>query len=284
MFDTELGWGSIENGRLAERERDGVFTRCRSLLPSLLDELRTLECPTTWAVVGALVGPDPRDRLDHLPPGRTEAVARALADARPDSLAWPGLLDRLDALPGAEIGCHGYSHTRLDFPGLTAAAVSTELERWREATGVATNGLSMVCPRDTIAFLGPIAEAGVRTVRLPPGYVSDTPWTGRRLRWPAPSGTVRLDVEGATMTGVEGTLFFRGGPGTSGRLRLVYSWLRARHALDRHPRTVLWVHPFNFGESEGLLPAFGELVRRLARARDAGDVELVTLSGLGGAP
>jgi peptidoglycan/xylan/chitin deacetylase (PgdA/CDA1 family) len=280
VFDTELGWGSIENGRLAPRERNGVFSRCGRLLPTLLHDLGDLEIPTTWAVVGALVGPDPKARLDHLPADRVDAIRWALGAARPDSLRWPDLLERLFSVPRAEVGCHGYSHTRFDFPGVTASTVSAELEHWRGATGIDARAVSMVCPRDTIAHVATIATLGVRTLRLPPGYLGPLPGLARRLRWPSPSRATRLQPDVPTLTGVEGTLFFRGGPGTTGRARLAYSRLRARHALERHEQTVVWIHPFNFAESTALLPAFRGLLRRLARARDAGHLDIVTLGDL----
>jgi len=291
VFDTELGWGSIENGRLAQRERDGVFDRARACLPRLVDEFARLSIPATWAVVGALAVRDPRDRLDHLPSARVAELHRALAEARRESLAWPDLLPTLRGIPQMEIACHGFSHTRFDYPGLSAGAVAREIALWRDASDVGVEPISMVCPRDTIAFLDELGGAGVEVLRLPPGFAGPRPALHRHLRWPSPSRVVQLPGTGARPadtrsgpTGVEGTLFFRGGTALPGRGRLLYSRIRTRHATARHDRTVLWLHPFNFGESDGLLPAFMRLLARLARERDRGRVRFETLNSVAEAP
>jgi len=280
VFDTELGWGSIENGKLARRERAGVFARARSFVPELVDDMVRREIPATWALAGALIDPDAGERLGHLPPPRQTEIRAALSEARRASLTWPELLPRLRSASGMEIACHGFSHTRFDYPGLTSDAVAQEVALWRDATGGEAGPISMVCPRDTIAFVRTLSSRGVGVLRVPPGFAGPRSAVHRRLRWPSPARLVRFPETDSRLTGIEGSLFFRGGPSLSGRVRLLYSSIRARHAVARHDRTVLWLHPFNFGESPGLLPGFMQLLDVLAEERDRGHVVIRTLGSL----
>jgi len=274
VFDTEMGWGSIENGRLGPRETAGVFERGRAALPTVLAALAARELPTTWAVVGALLDPRAADHLDHLPAPRVDQIRAALATARADTLFLPELGDALARAPRLEFGCHGWSHTRLDSPGLRADAVAADLALWREAVAArASEPLAMVCPRDIIGFPDTLAGAGVKALRVPPGHAGPPPAWARRLRWPRPARRAFLETDSGPICAVEGTLFFR-----PGRLRLAYSTLRAGHALRRHGTTVIWLHPFNFGEDPRLLGRFTHLLDRLAAARDAGVLEVVPLT------
>jgi peptidoglycan/xylan/chitin deacetylase (PgdA/CDA1 family) len=281
VFDTEMGWGSIENRRIGPRERDGVFERARDLLPRVVGVLDDRELPSTWAVVGALLDPDVRDRLGHLPSARADQIRLALDTHRRDTLHLPELGSVLAGSTGVEIGCHSWSHTRFDFPGLDREGLAVDLALWRESVRGfvdADRGVTMVCPRDTIGFVDVLAEAGVDALRVPPGYEGPAPGWARRLRWPRPSRAGHVDTPAGRVLTREGTLFFR-----PGGLRRVYSSVRARHALSRHPAAVLWLHPFNFGEDGDLFGAFVALLDDIARRRDAGVLDVRTLAGAMGA-
>jgi peptidoglycan/xylan/chitin deacetylase (PgdA/CDA1 family) len=276
VFDTEMGWGSIENGRIGPRERSGVFERARALLPRVLAALSDREIPSTWALVGALLDAGARDRLDHLPAPRADRIRAALDTHDRETLYLPALDRMLSEAPGVEIGCHTWSHTRFDFPNLERVAVAADLDLWRESTReiVAPGaGFTMVCPRDTIGFVDALADAGVDALRVPPGFEGPPPAWARRLRWPRASRAGRIDTPAGPVATLEGTLFFR-----PGGARLAYSALRARHALSRHEATVLWLHPFNFGEDGGLFGAFVALLDDLVRRRDTGELRVCTLA------
>lgn len=284
-FDTELGWGSIENGLWRRREAAGVFGRTRGMLSTLLDRMDDLEIPATFAVVGGLlVRPDDLD-LGHLPLPATRATERALEQAtREDTFYGP---DVIEAIAGArvrhEIGCHTYSHTRFTYPGVDEESVRGDLSLFArtlpEGLGTAR---SLVFPRNEERFEDELKKAGFRAYR---GGIPASKGTRARrlvssvLRPPSLSGISEVRP-GLLRTG--SSLFFN--PGYHRRYALPLVLAQASRGLGLAARTGgtlhVYNHPFNFAEVPGLLGAYTTFLGRAARLREAGLLSTKTMAEL----
>ena len=179
-LDTELAWGYYDLD--AEREqlfsRDGA--RERASMGRVLELLEHHWIRATWALVGHLFF----SRCEECEP----CAVRAWRDSNPGFAAvhrsahplWyaPDVLDRLlAASPGHEIGCHGFSHR--PFTDMDAAAARLELAEWQRLAGrFGLRAESMVFPRNRVAHLSVLREAGMRCFRAPSAR---TRWHLRRF-------------------------------------------------------------------------------------------------------
>ena len=283
-FDTELGWGSIENGLWRRREADGVFVRAREALGALLARMDDLEVPATFAVVGGLLVEPADVDLEHLPLPAMRATGRALEEARKETFYGPDVVEAIaGARVGHEIGCHTYSHTRFTYPGADADFVREDLSRFAR---VLPQGLgparSIVFPRNEERFEDGLREMGFGAYRggVPAskqgrvrGLVSSV------LRPPALS---EISEVGPGLVRTSSSLFFN--PGFHRPYALPLVLLQALRGLDLAARTGgalhAYNHPFNFAEIPGLLRAYATFVGRAARLREEGRLEIKTMAEL----
>ncbi|HYG67339.1 MAG TPA: polysaccharide deacetylase family protein, partial [Anaeromyxobacteraceae bacterium] len=147
--DLELAWGfwdkpSPEQHRLcAEKER--------AIVAALLDLLAEREIAATWVIVGSLL----------------DATAKPPVDTAFGRRIWyaPELVEAIrEASPLQDVGSHGFAH--LYFRQTDRERLRADLQaarRVHDAHGL--DFTSFVFPRNQIAHLDLLAEAGVRVFR-----------------------------------------------------------------------------------------------------------------------
>lgn len=293
-LDFELGWGVWENGRWAERQARGVYRDLRPALRRFTDGLAARELSLSWATVGAMVAPRQAGEFDHLPEAARARIATFVAQAEPATTDGRDLFDLVaDCAAPQHIGLHSHSHTRFDFPGMTAAAVETEMRHCRAALShaagdrverVAPGGIAMlVFPENIMRHWDAVARAGVTLAR--------TPADRRSPRLPGSLGAAvdlartpalsRSDAQYAGVAAWTGSMFFNWyGAGAALRRRAVVR--RAHRALARAARDGgnlhLWLHPWNLSDTPGLAEELDGLLDAAAALRDAGRLEVVPFS------
>jgi peptidoglycan/xylan/chitin deacetylase (PgdA/CDA1 family) len=145
-IDLELAWGfwdrpSREYDRLcAEKER--------AIVRALLDLFATHEVPATWAIVGRLL-----DRSDTLPPTREHL--------------WyaPDLVEAIrHASPRHDVGSHGFAHVYFRESGRDTLRADLRCAR-RVHDDHGLDFTSFVFPRNQVAHLDLLCEAGIRVFR-----------------------------------------------------------------------------------------------------------------------
>jgi Polysaccharide deacetylase len=240
-IDLESAWGvwdvlTPEHARMAE-------TAERPICAALIQLFDRYQVPATWAVVAALL--DERS-----------------AASRPGSKAcWyaPDIIAAIvNARVGHEIGSHSGKH--IYFDRATPAQARDDLE-FARAIHVA-NGLpfrSFIFPRNAVAHLDVLAEAGLRTFRG-----NEVDWTAATRRverhlgqaanfidklLPIPPSPICPRTNGA-LTDVPASMLLMGRNGLRRFVLPEVTRLKLRMGLERAKRRAevfhLWFHPSNF--------------------------------------
>lgn len=294
-LDAEQIWGYLDC--YTEEEFNRRFPRTAETAPKLLELFCQAGISATWAVVGALSldGAAGRDgpRFAGLP-GEWIAGARA-GDVRSAPLwyARPLVEQIRDALPVQEIGLHGgLTHLPWAKPPRSAELLRREIARGVEALReIGVTPRSFTFPRDMEAHHHLLTEHGIRCYRG-----AGSAW-GQRCGRHLFGATVRLlsEVAGAPppvvwpeqklpgLWNIPSSLFLYSL--SEGRARLApfsRRIARLKAGIERAARARgvfhYYFHPENVVESRGAFSVMEEIVEQVARARDAGDVEVLTMS------
>lgn len=285
-FDTELGWGAIENGLWRRREAAGVYEKTRQALGLLLKRMDSLEIPATWAIVGGLLEKPGTYDLEHLPLPARRAAERVLSEAREDTFYGPDVVETIKGARVAhEIGCHTYSHTRFTYPAADETFAREELTCFTRVFSAEGLGIakSLIFPRDEERFPEQVAEAGMKVYR----GKSPTPGGARAARLlhaaTRPPRLSEISEPRPGLTRTTASVFFNSRRRRPHRLPFVL--LQALRGLRLAAATGgtlhVYNHPFNFAEAPGLLGAYGVFLREATRMREAGSLRVKTMAELG---
>ena len=276
-FDFEIGWGDVTNPRWRYREKNGVYKRLRRVLPVILDEMDMLEIPAVWATVGSLFD-DPAARdFSHLPDDAQDLIKAVLDESEPESFNGRDLFERvLGTRVSHLIACHTYSHVPFTWYGMSEQAVTQDLERFNSALkefGLATD--RFVYPENREKFADTVSNAGFTKARVSAPIMSENRWIHlAKSALFAPPFATESGKEGVLVRHTGSMLFHDAGKGWRRRLLTRRVELGLAGAIKHKKCMHLWAHPFNFAESDALLTAFLETLRKIARARDNGQLEI----------
>lgn len=286
-LDTEIAWGTDapDLPRFA-----ACFDGYRPLVRRLLDLLDRCEVAATWAVVGHL----------FLSPGDPRAHPRAPAH-------WYHAPDVIDSIRSAraqhEIGTHTFSHIYTREASTTRAVWLHELRLCAELHR--QHGLplrSLVFPRNQVAYLDTLPEAGIRAYRgaerswyrgLPARPRRAAHLLDRALGLPPPTYAPAALRVNARLVNLPASQFLMAYDGLRGRIPTASRVRQARLGLAQAARRGhlyhLWFHPFNLGTSPAMFDALESILREVAALRAAGALRVLTMQAaadelLGGAP
>ncbi len=276
-FDFELAWGNVHMTKWRERQAKGVYKNLRIVLPTMLQEMDDLQIPATWATVGAMVEtPDKRD-FSHLPQRWRDVVTATLKDAEPESFNGRDVFEMVRAARQQHvIGCHSYSHIPFTYEAMNAAVIDAEIDRFQAA--MKPYGLSpdvLVFPENRENHLDVLARRGFKKVRVAAdgNYKSRWLYLASSLVSPPPLANETLGEAGVIRHA--GSMLFAD---AAQAWRVPVIMRRFHMGLKRVMREGgvlhLWSHPFNFSESPALRQAFSDLLREVARHRDAGRLKV----------
>lgn len=280
-FDFEIGWGDVTNPRWRLRQRKGVYTKLRRVLPRLLRLMDDCAIPATWAAVGAMFDAPAQRDFSHLPQRWRDVVGSVLGEAEAESFSGADLFEMvLAAKQRHAIACHSYSHVPFDADGMTGRVVAADLTRF--AAAISRYGLradTLIFPENREAHYDALKQAGYRLARVSPlrpvqgrlAYLAST------LVVPPPLAFNQMHESGILRH--HGSMLFAD-HAQSWRLPLVkWRFRLGMKSLLRSGDGVLhlWAHPFNFAESDGLMALMTATLQDLARSRDAGRLAIVTM-------
>lgn len=278
-LDFEAGWGVIGNGRWERREAAGVYDALRPALRRFVAQLDATGISCVWAVVGGMIDAPAERDVSHLKGQYRAKAEHFLSAAKPTTKDGRDLLEIVLGAGSPQLfGTHGYSHVLFTDPEQDEGVLAAELERARAAN--ARHGLAatfLVFPENRSGAFGVVRRAGITVARMPAFGGQAGRGAVRRamqaLRAP------RAVVEVVDETGLRlhhGTELLNwgvdAGPAKTclTRRRIERSLAMARSGTHVH----FWLHPFNLAETRGLLPYVEDLLARLARWRDAGEIEI----------
>ena len=267
------------------------------MIAEILEVFTRYEIPATWAVVGHLLldrcaANGGRPHPDIVRPAYSWLdgdwydidPCSTLAEAP----AFYGR-DVVAAIAGCEvaqeIGCHSFSHLIAADPGCSEEAFASDLAACRAAAGAQIDLRSFVFPRNAIGHVGLLGEHGFRCYR---GRTETVPLsrvarTVDRVR-PLARSAVRPVREPSGVWNLPQTYLFA--PATRGRRLPIGIWARrarARIRLAARERSMfhLWFHPYNVTAApERALRGLGAICQEVARQRDAGRLDVLTMGAL----
>jgi hypothetical protein len=297
-IDTEQIWGYL--GPLTETQFQNQYPEAPEAHNKLLTCLRAARIGATWLVVGGMAleaSEGPRDRrMAGLPRHWTMKIPTGAENTAP---LWyrQSFVKRLrDARPVQEIGLHGgLTHFIWNGAGATREVVAWELAEGVRALGdVCVRPGSFSFARDREAFHDLLTEHGIRT------YRGRTPVLAYRLGRTLPGAMLRVFDEircavpplvwpQETLPGlwnIPSSLFlYPMGPSRTRVVSLrtrVERFNRGLEAAARYRGVFHFsLHPENLAESRFGFSLFEDILERLVRARERGDVDIMTMGEVG---
>jgi len=282
VFDTELGWGSIENGLYKHREGNQIYEDTRLAVSTILEELDSIGCPATWAIVGALLEKPGDYCLDHLPVSFRDRAHRAITHSKESTFFGGDIIDRIHhSRINHKFISHTYSHVRFQHPDVTKSIIRKDLSHyWRVVPEGLNHSPTLVFPCNEEGYYEDVAEKGFRSVRGPARVNQfGNRVINRVVKAIAPPPlSVKSEVK-PNLIRFTGSMFFNTGAGRLHRLPWVYlNAMRGLNSAVREQGTLhVWCHPFNFAETPWLLTAFKSFLHKAASLYEDGLIRIESL-------
>lgn len=294
-FDFELGWGVLESNAWRIREKSGIYSRLRQVLPILFASLKDLELPTTWAIVSSMLVENECDlRTEHLPDSYRDSVIRFFREARWETRCARDLIDKFHTVQHtSEICTHSSTHIYAEHPDITERSyikdVADSIQVMEKYFGLETK--TFVFPRDQDNYRAGIAEAFPMNFRLNPSFCYDNNLSGafrRRIGFMLPFvPTSRVAMGRFGEIYQTGSFFFNWPEGRGEAIKKMRVVLKKDVLINRLKRGEgmyhIWLHPFNLTRTAGHLELFNEFLLDVAHLRDSGCVEVRTMASIGDA-
>jgi hypothetical protein len=284
-LDCEGKWG-VADHLTARHGIELSDERLREAYRSIVAVLDEFGIPATFAFVGAFTQSAAAfarvrpaiDELGRCAPDYLGPALRNLDGTGGEGWHGDDLVDLVgQAKAGHEIALHGLTH--VPWTDLDDAAARTELALLQQLEGPARQCKTFVYPRNLIAHTGLLASHGFEGYRT----------ARRRSRLSSLLSEFNLFETSERPVAANGIVPIPGGfflNWRSGARRLVptaVTGARARRLL----RTAAaddgvvhyWLHPENIATAPATLGVFNMLLREVAKARDAGDCEVLTQLG-----
>lgn len=172
-LDTELGWGHFDLDRTRARLLSPGGTRERQAIQKILSLCDEYGIVGTWAIVGHLFYERCEDCLVcpvKAWKGKYHSFDEVFGTG--DRL-WYGadIVEMIRANGRHEIAFHGYTHETFDMATMSRDAARVEVDEWLRVAGrVGVDAQSVVFPRNRVAFLDVLQEAGFICYRSEPTY------------------------------------------------------------------------------------------------------------------
>ncbi len=294
-IDTECLWGHFD--RLDEKRFHEKFPNATAVADGLLACLCQADLSATWAVVGGLAlgecagSADPR--MQGLPPYWIRSVPAGNQATAP---LWyhRSFVRRIrDARPTQDVGLHGgLTHMIWNDPRASRETLQQELSAGVHALEeISIRPRSFVFPRNKEARLSLLPQAGIRC------YRGRGPTPSEQLGGGLPTAAARMVEELSRFTpppvwpeetwpglwNIPASLVLY--PMSEGRLRVVpppARLERVRRGIDaaasRRGIFHLCLHPETLAEGSRAFSIFEGMVEQLVRAREAGDIEILTMA------
>ncbi len=279
-FDFEIGWGDISNPRWRQREKAGVYKRLRKVLPVILNEMDELEISGTWATVGAMFDNPNARNFSHLPTDVQQQIEISLGEAEPESFDGRDLFEAvIERHCRHHIASHTYSHVPFTLDGVSGEMVRQDLAAFNATLngfGLATD--RFVFPENREKFSDIVSSCGFEKARVAAPEFSKTRMINLAATAILAPPCVSETRENCGLIRHTGSLLFHDA-GKSWRRKLLKHRIGSglNEAMRKKKCLHVWSHPFNFAESEDLLNAFLNTLRKIARARDSGKIEIVLM-------
>jgi len=292
-FDFELGWGVLDSPLWRKREADSLYLDLRQVFDHLIEAFSESQIRTTWAMVGSLLAKSEAELdLEHLPASYRDSVISFYRESHETTRGGLDLVDKLQKIDDlVEIASHTSTHIYAEYPGVTAAGyvsdVSNSISVLEKYFGRSVR--SLVFPRDQARFNNDVAVAHPLNFRLNPNFGKKIGRLNRMINGAGrfyknvPQSKVIMGAHGEYYQ--TGSLYFNWSGGKYESIKKYLTTLQSKRMLSEMTDGDVyhvWLHPFNLAESREHLEQFLKFIRDIARLRDDGMLEVVTMDDLVG--
>lgn len=291
-FDFELGWGVLDEPALwKQRESESLYTSLRPVIDSLVTSLHETRIPTTWALVSSLLASTESDiNVDHLPSSYKDDVISFWRESKEKTRCGLDIVDKLKPIDSLiEFASHTSTHIYAEHDDVTSvqylADVSDSILVIENYFGRSVR--SLIFPRDQAKFNNDIAQQYPLNFRLNPnfgrslGKLSRIVEGASRVYKMAPNSKIVMGAYGEYYQ--TGSLYFNWSGGSYESIKKYLTKLQANRLIGGIQESSVyhvWLHPFNLAESREHLEEFTKFIVNVAKLRDAGLVDVVTMNEL----
>ena len=298
-LDLELSWGSFDLG-FDESVREMARWTHDVGVPRLLKYLTENGLSATWAVVGAMMDssmPDvtklPEVRYSHFAKPWFSCVPRYGDESNHPEWFGASLIEKIrSAEPAQEIGFHSFSHVPFGWHGMTRERAIAEYQYCALiARRMGIEGTSFVFPRNSVAYLAELRDAGFACFR----DVDELPFRFKN-KWLNSLGMVWADLIGLGpcivepqmkegLVAIPASLMIRYAAGWRKYIPDASRLLRLRKGLDKVRRSGgifhVWFHPENlYAERPRLESIVGRFLKQIGSYVQSGELRCLTMGQL----
>lgn len=291
-FDFEMGWGVLDTPAWQRREALGVYDRLRSVLPELVTHLKDRELDSTWAVVANMfVGGIEKMDISHLPDSYKGAIRKFLAESKRSTWDASDLLGVINDQKTIEIATHTATHIYPSHPDCTSDAYLADVSSSLSVLSKIANQkcTSIIYPRDQSDYRLEVASRWGLDSRINPNFMEHSSRLSQTKRFiNALSGLVpesRVFIGAHKEIYHTGSILFNWNGRNAKALRRailknqIEQVLKAAELKREQDTTIhIWLHPFNLTEDLELKEYFLDTLTKLAKLRDRGRVDVVTMA------
>jgi peptidoglycan/xylan/chitin deacetylase (PgdA/CDA1 family) len=283
-FDCEGKWGVADllNPDLHRNLTDDRITAAYDAIVSMLDDFKI---PATFAFVGAFAQPEAEfgvleDGLRTLCEFAPYYLGPALFDMKEGSKqGWHGdrpLEKVASAATGHEIALHGFTH--VPWSNWKRKSIELEMMLWRSMGGPVRHSRTFVYPRNDVAHIELLAEAGFEAFRgaRPSSSRLHSLISEFNVRTP-PDRDPRVP---GSIVEIPAGHFVNWDHGLRRIVPRFVSLRRAYHMLSTASRdggvVHYWLHPENLATAPSTIILLKQLLRLVSELRDKGRCEVLT--------
>jgi len=272
----------------------------RDDVPQLLEHLKRLQLPTTWATVSGMLEPNKNQpQVDHLPTDYQQQIRHFLNHSERQTHDGTDLIELVHAMGKdlCEIASHSATHIYADHASTTKQAYLADIA---QSVDVLQKELSieidsLVFPRDQSQHRAEIATSlqqlnmrlspNVDKIRRP-GAIERAIVGMYQFLADVPQSDTRDTGQGATYQ--LGSMYFNATGGRYKRVKTRLLKTKIKRLLssladENNPQQTyhIWLHPFNLSESMTNKTLFFDFLESLAQLRDKDLIEVMSMSQIG---
>lgn len=291
-YDCEGLWGVADLVNAHSRESLSSV-RLAEVYDSLLALLDQFHLPATMAWVGMFALPSSAyegvlpllKQLHARCPGYLDSFFSDLESGRANHWNGAACLARVQERARLlEIGFHGFSHIPWDWPGFDSSAAKLEVAGMAQvAAGCGLPFNTFVFPRNAVNHIDVLQTSrviGYRAARQPRSRFRRL--LGEFSPWPTADAHSRPSDRSGDLVPIPAGDFFSTQFGLRRIIPSKITVARWRSIIDsaikRSGVAHLWLHPENLALASEGVSVLGEVLSYVARARDAGNLEVLTMS------
>lgn len=296
-LDTELAWGTVDKPVSLINNKE-YYYETREAIDGIIELLEKYEISATWAIVGSMLLDRPRFEeqfIKHITDDLGDRIKVQYIDLLKDERIWCGkdILEKIKSCSvPQEIGSHSYSHIIFGDDTISREKAIKEFANGMDILKkYGEQPKSFIFPRNSVNYLTELQNACVKTYRgVEPSWYMKIPGKLKKIchmldQALAISPPVVTPTFCGGLVNIPASMLYLSMSGFRKYIPLKSRVKKAKKgiqkAIDEKKIFHLWFHPFNIAtDKEKLLKGLDDIFKMVKRERDAGNLEVMTMSGI----